>query len=485
MGEHLVLAGSFAARSRASTHGGAPASNGARLGRARGRDQRETDGLRVRRDRDHTRRRARPGARRDVVEELLDGGARLLRRELADREPRHRWSRQRRGGLSTTTLDVRRSARGSRRSTGGSRSSTGRGDAVPGRGRSTRSRATCASRTRTSARRTRRADAPMRSSSSRRRGPASFLGCTPERDRLRPEHDRAQLPPQPRVRADAADGDEIVVTALDHDANVAPWLELAHDLGIVVRVAGLTRATSSSTTTDLEREAVRPHARGRLPGRRELGRDRARRRRSSSSRTPSARSPGPTPSTTRRTGRSTSRPGTSTCSSARRTSSSGRTLGSRTASASCSSPGGRTRCGRPRTSRSATGSSSGRCQHELLAGFVAAVDYIDSLGWDAISRARARARRAVPRGAPRRVELYGLATMDGRVPTFCFNVPGRTPEEVASARRARPRGLARRLLRRRGDAHLGLEDGAVRAGIVHYNTEDEVDRLLDALAELA
>ncbi len=32
--------------------------------------------------------------------------------------------------------------------------------------------------------------------------------------------------------------------------------------------------------------------------------------------------------------------------------------------------------------------------------------------------------------------------------------------------------------------HLGLDDGAVRAGIVHYNTEDEVDRLLAALADL-
>jgi selenocysteine lyase/cysteine desulfurase len=31
--------------------------------------------------------------------------------------------------------------------------------------------------------------------------------------------------------------------------------------------------------------------------------------------------------------------------------------------------------------------------------------------------------------------------------------------------------------------HLGLEvdDGAVRAGIVHYNTSGEVDRLLEAL----
>ena len=34
--------------------------------------------------------------------------------------------------------------------------------------------------------------------------------------------------------------------------------------------------------------------------------------------------------------------------------------------------------------------------------------------------------------------------------------------------------------------YLGLDeaDGAVRAGIVHYNTDDEIDRLLAALAEL-
>jgi selenocysteine lyase/cysteine desulfurase len=31
---------------------------------------------------------------------------------------------------------------------------------------------------------------------------------------------------------------------------------------------------------------------------------------------------------------------------------------------------------------------------------------------------------------------------------------------------------------------LGLDDGAVRVGIVHTNTQDEVDRLLAALAEL-
>ena len=71
----------------------------------------------------------------------------------------------------------------------------------------------------------------------------------------------------------------------------------------------------------------------------------------------------------------------------------------------------------------------GTSQHELLAGFVAAVDYIDShrLGRD--PRARARARRTLLSGLPDD-RLYGLRTMEGRVPTFCFNVPGHTPKSV-------------------------------------------------------
>lgn len=32
---------------------------------------------------------------------------------------------------------------------------------------------------------------------------------------------------------------------------------------------------------------------------------------------------------------------------------------------------------------------------------------------------------------------------------------------------------------------LGLPDGVVRAGVVHYNTADEVDRLMHELARLA
>ena len=95
-------------------------------------------------------------------------------------------------------------------------------------------------------------------------------------------------------------------------------------------------------------------------------------------------------------------------------------------------------------------------QHELLAGFVAAVEYVESLGWDAIrAHERALGERFLG-GLPANVTLYGLPTMEGRVPTFAFNVAGRSPAEVsATARRARLRGVARQLLR-------GRDHGAAR-----------------------
>jgi len=89
-------------------------------------------------------------------------------------------------------------------------------------------------------------------------------------------------------------------------------------------------------------------------------------------------------------------------------------------------------------------------------------------------------------GLPEQVRLYGPPTMSDRVPTFCFDLPSRTPQEVATA--LAERGLAVW----HGDYYavevmrqLGLgEAGAVRAGLVHYNTEAEVDRLLEAVHEL-
>jgi selenocysteine lyase/cysteine desulfurase len=86
------------------------------------------------------------------------------------------------------------------------------------------------------------------------------------------------------------------------------------------------------------------------------------------------------------------------------------------------------------------------------------------------------------------VELYGIRTPEGRTPTFCFNIHGRHPREVAEL-------LAEReLYVWDGDYYalepiraLGLADsgGAVRAGFLHYTTEEEVERLLEALTDLA
>ena len=123
--------------------------------------------------------------------------------------------------------------------------------------------------------------------------------------------------------------------------------------------------------------------------------------------------------------------------------------------------------------------------HELLAGFVAAVAYLESVGWGAI---RAHERDLGERflaGLPSSVTLYGLPSMDGRVPTFAFTLPGRTSFQVANLLAARDIAVwsgnyyAVELMER-----LGLPEGAVRAGFVHYNTPAEVDRLLDALARL-
>ena len=77
--------------------------------------------------------------------------------------------------------------------------------------------------------------------------------------------------------------------------------------------------------------------------------------------------------------------------------------------------------------------------------------------------------------------------MDGRVPTFCFSVPGRSAQSVAEHLAERDVAVwwgnyyALETIRRLG---LDEDDGAVRAGIVHYNTAEEVDRLLAGIAEL-
>jgi len=279
-------------------------------------------------------------------------------------------------------------------------------------------------------------------------------------------------------------GDEVVVTALDHDANVSPWLELAHDLGVVVRTAGLTdeleldhedlaeqlsdrtrvvafpvAANSVGTAPDVRRVVELAHGVGALAWADAVH----------------YAPHGPIDVTAWDVDILICSPykyfGPHM----------GLAYGREDLLESWRPYKVRPAADHPVGHRFELGT----LQHELLAGFVAAVEYVDSLGWDAVqAHERALGERFLA-GVPDDVELYGLRTMVGRVPTFCFNVPGHAPEEVARLLAARDLAVwhgnyyALETMR-----YLGLPDGAVRAGIVHYNTEDEVDRLLGALADL-
>jgi cysteine desulfurase family protein (TIGR01976 family) len=128
---------------------------------------------------------------------------------------------------------------------------------------------------------------------------------------------------------------------------------------------------------------------------------------------------------------------------------------------------------------------TGTLAHELLAGFVACVDYVRSVGWDWIQLHERELGQRFLDGLPPSFALHGLPSMDARTPTFAITHESLSPREAAA--RLGDRGFALwhgdyyavEIMRR-----LGLKDGAVRVGIVHYNTAEEVDRLLGALADL-
>ncbi|MBV9003489.1 MAG: cysteine desulfurase-like protein [Solirubrobacterales bacterium] len=132
--------------------------------------------------------------------------------------------------------------------------------------------------------------------------------------------------------------------------------------------------------------------------------------------------------------------------------------------------------------------ATGTPPFELLAGVNATFEYLDSIGgFDAIRPyERALGQRFLDGIAPGGVSLYGLRGMEGRVPTFLINVDGVEASEVALRLAAQRMGVwahdswySLGLYRR-----LGYEREAVRLGFIHYNTEEEVDRLVAALLRL-
>jgi cysteine desulfurase family protein (TIGR01976 family) len=281
-------------------------------------------------------------------------------------------------------------------------------------------------------------------------------------------------------------GDEIVVTRLDHDANVAPWLELAPDLDLVVRFADLREEDCTLDYDDLEAQISErtkvvafpwaSNAVGSLTDVRRVA-DLAHEVGALAWVDAVHYAPhGPI---------DVAAAGVDVliCSPYKFFGPHlGLFFGRREVIGSWRPYKVRPSADDPVSHRFETGTLA----HELLAGCTAAVEYVESVGWDGIVAWERELGQRFLEGLPDAYALHGIRSMEGRTPTFALTHPSRTPEELADE-------LARRdLAAWPGNYYaleimerLGLEDGCLRVGIVHYNTAEEVDRLLGALAELA
>jgi cysteine desulfurase family protein (TIGR01976 family) len=281
-------------------------------------------------------------------------------------------------------------------------------------------------------------------------------------------------------------GDEIVVTRLDHDGNVAPWLELTRDLDLVVRFADLNEEDCTVDVDDLQRQ---------LSGRTRVVAF------------PWASNAVGSISPVRRIAELAHDAGALAWIDAVHYAPHGpidaAAVGADILICSPYKFFGphlglffarrevverwrpykvRPSADEPVAHRFETGTLS----HESLAGFTAAVEYLESLGWEAIQAHERELGQRFLDGLPPPYRLYGVPSMEGRVPTFAVTHPDRSPEELAA--RLGERDLATwpgnyyavEVMDR-----LGLPDGTLRIGFVHYNTRDEVDRVLAALQDLA
>jgi cysteine desulfurase family protein (TIGR01976 family) len=313
---------------------------------------------------------------------------------------------------------------------------------------------------------------------------ASFLGADPEEVVFGANMTSLSFTLTRTLGRELAAGDEILVTRLDHDANVSPWLELARDLALEVRFAAIdeegrldladlerqlserTRvvafpwaSNALGTVVDVPRVAALAHDAGALAW------------------VDAVHYAPHGPIDVEAAGVDVL-----VCSPYKFY---GPHLGLAWARAELlerlSPYKVRPAPDRPLGQRFETGTQP----HELLAGLTACVRYVDSVGWDAIvAHERALGERFLA-GLPESFTLHGIPSMEGRVPTFAVTHPERT--SAALAERLAELGIAAwhgnyyalEVLRA-----LGLEErgGALRIGVMHYNTAGEIDRLLEALA---
>jgi len=315
---------------------------------------------------------------------------------------------------------------------------------------------------------------------------ARFLGCEPHEVIFGPNMTSLNFTLSRTAARGLRPGDEILVSSLDHDGGVAPWLEVAQDTGLVVRhvelnddttydfddlqsklgprtrvVAFAWASNAIGTVTDARRVCKLAHDVGALAwidavhyaahepiDVRDIGAD------------------------------------VLLCSPYKFC---GPHLGVAYGRAEVIERW------RPYKARPAPTSPLGRRfetgtqSYELLAGLNAALDYLDSIGGFAaiVPYERALGQRFLD-GISDAVTVYGLPGMEGRVPTFLINVEGVPAEDVAVKLAAAGIGVwahdswySLNLYQR-----LGYADKSVRVGFIHYNTPGEVDRLIEALEEV-
>ncbi len=132
---------------------------------------------------------------------------------------------------------------------------------------------------------------------------------------------------------------------------------------------------------------------------------------------------------------------------------------------------------------------TGTKAYEVIAGIGGAADYMLETPIDSVLTAESMLLERLETGlrALDGVTVHAPTSAEGRAPTTIFNVEGVHPDTVAQQL------AARRIAVWSGDNYacelidaMGLRSngGAVRAGIVRYTTETDVDALIDAVSAI-
>jgi cysteine desulfurase family protein (TIGR01976 family) len=314
---------------------------------------------------------------------------------------------------------------------------------------------------------------------------ARFLGCHPDEIIFGGSMTTLNFALSRTVGRTLARGDEILVTRLDHDANIAPWLELAADAGLVVRQVDVHRDTTLDLA-DLERQlgprtrvVAFPWASNAAGTVVDAAAVTALAHQAGALAWIDAVQYAPhEPIDFAATGADVL-----LCSAYKFCGPHlGLACGRREVLESWRPYKVRPAASEPVGHRFETGT----LPYELLAGLIAALAYLDDIGGLAASAAweRQLGDRLLA-ALPPSARLWGPPAMDGRVPTFLLSFPGISSAGLSAALAERGFGVWSA-----GDYYaLGLHERigwgeALRVGLAHSNTPAEVDRFASVLAEL-